>query len=227
MAKDYMPSEEAKLVTWLKNYKDCLNAGAERFGLELYEADEASHHIDLFAAAYQKANEPMTRSPGNVEIKDTAKAAAVEVVRRQVRRVQASTVIDDDKRKELGVTVPKATRTPATVPVLVPRLDVLAVDGHLAFCRVDDPTTQGRARPVGTDGAMIFRYVGDEPPLRMEAWQFAQNARRRDFTMAAPSSAEPGQKVWLSAAWFNDAGLGPACAPVKCHVGYDGARQAA
>ncbi len=177
--------------------------------------------LSTFAAAYQLANNRLTRSPGNIEAKNTAKQNLVAQIRGLVKIAQASPVMNNDKRAALGITVPDTDPTPVPVPEEAPQLDISAVLGRTVKIRLREASTGRRKKPVGVSGASILSYIGANTPADMRDWTFEGNDTRLDTQVAFGSGFVPGTKVWLTAFWYNRRGeSGPACMPVSAHIGF-------
>ena len=221
MGKNYLPARESVLVSWTSNFATMTSADPAAYGLTLEQAAAYVATRDTFTAAYQLAQDPVTRSPANIEAKNTAKAALIAETRRLVKICQASPVMTDNKRAALGVTVPDVTPTPVPVPAEAPQLDVVSVTGRSVKLRLREASTGKRKKPEGVMGAAVFSYVGESIPADMRDWTFEGNDTRLDVTVDFAQSFAPATKVWLCAFWFNRRGeSGSACTPVSTHLGF-------
>ncbi|MEM9415894.1 MAG: hypothetical protein AAGA29_10520 [Planctomycetota bacterium] len=228
MGKNFIPTRESVLVTWTKSFEQTIAKQPTDFGLTVEQATAYTTAQAAFAAAYQTANEPMTRSPGNIEIKNTAKDALIALTRELVKIIQAYPGTTNDMRRELGVTVPDLDPTPVPPPSETPTIDVLSVDGWTLNVRLHNGESSRRGKPVGVKGATVFSYVGDQPPMSVDDWKFEGNTTKTDTKVVFPTTVAPGTKVWLTAFWFNPtAQSGPAATPVSRYINYDGMSQAA
>lgn len=223
MAQNYLPARESELVTWSTNFAQLITAGPTTYGLTDLQADAYNEARTSFATAYQTANDPTTRSPANIEAKDTARDALLALTRQLVKVVQAWPDMTDERRVALGITVPDLERTPVPAPDTWPQLDITSVVGWTVNVRLHDGDSTGRRRPAGVKGANVFSYVGETPPTEVGAWKFEGGTTRSETAVEFPHTLPPGTKVWLTAFWFNPTmQSGPACPPVSTQINYGG-----
>lgn len=232
MPSTYLPTREAELVTWSNNFNTLVKANAVTYGLTAEQGTDYEAVHSAFVTAYQVANDPLTRSPANIETKNTAKKAMVELTRELVNIVQAFPGTTNTMRASLGITVKDVTPTPTPVPEFAPQLDVVSVHGRRMSIRLRDAQTGERKKPEGVTGATLVSYVGETIPDDMRLWHFEANTNRTDADIDFDPSVPMGAKVWVAAFWFNRRSeSGPACAPVSAHVGFgaltEGAAEAA
>ena len=221
MPSTYLPAREAELVTWSNNFNTLVQANAVTYGLTLDQATDYSAAHAAFVAAYQIANDPLTRSPANIEDKNDKKAVMIELTRELVNIIQAFPGTTNKMRSSLGITVKDVTPTPTPVPEMAPQLDVAAVHGRRMSIRLRDAATGERKKPVGVTGATVLSYVGETIPEDMRLWHFEGNTNRANIDVIFEESVPMGAKVWITAFWFNRRSeSGPASAPVSAHIGF-------
>ena len=215
----YLPSRESDLVTWSNNFNGLIVSGFATYGLDSTQADDYRTVQTAFVSAHQVANNPDTRSPTNIGVKNTAKEALITKTRELVDICQASPVMDNDKRIALGITVRDNTPTPVPVPDTSPSIDILSVVGWSVKLRLHSGDLTSRAKPDGVKGATVFSYVGDTAPTNVDDWKFEGNVTKTETTIHFPSTLAAGTKVWTTAFWFNTTSQsGPAAAPVSTNL---------
>ncbi len=221
MGTNYLPTRESELRTWCSTFSQVVADDPAASGLGDAQSDEYAAAVSAFAAAYQLANKPATRSPGNIEIKNTKKDALLVLTRKLVKQAQASPVMTNDKRAALGITIPDVDPTPVPVPEVAPQLDVVSVAARTVKVRLRDAATGNRKKPAGVAGAAVLSYVGATVPADMRGWFFEGNTTRLDTEVEFSATVPTGSQVWLTAFWFNRRGeSGPACPPMSTHVGF-------
>ncbi|MEM9914266.1 MAG: hypothetical protein AAF911_04840 [Planctomycetota bacterium] len=202
-------------------FASLIYANAAEYGLT---DDQATAYVALrasFISAYNVANEQTTRSPANIEAKNTAKKALIAETRRLVKNILASPVIDNDKRAALGITVPDTDPTPVPPPEDAPQLDIVEVEDRTVKLRLRNAATGKRKKPEGVATATVLSYVGEDIPADMRDWSFEGNDTRLDTEVEFCDEFTPATKVWLTAFWSNRRGeSGPACAPISTHLGF-------
>lgn len=215
MPKSYMPSRESDLLTWVNNLNTKVAAGPEGYGLTIEQAGSLAAAVAAFATAYQTANGSDTRSPANIEVKNTAKDAMIVLVRALVKICQAWPEMTDDKRALLGITVPDTDPTPVPIPTSAPKVSVASVSGRLFDVELRKDDSPSRSKPTGVRAAWIYTAFGEEQPTTFEVFNFRGEARKTDTQIVMPPSVAPGTKVWVAACWVNAAGKpGPVSMPI-------------
>lgn len=224
----YLPRRESDLVTWSKNFETLVTADAAAYGLSLDQSTAYLNAQAAFAAAYQVANESTTRSPANIEIKNTAKKALIELTREYVNICQAYPGMTNDKRAALQITIPDTDRTPVPVPETAPDIDLVSVIGNTVTIRLHNADSTKRARPAYVTGATVFTHVGSEPPADIAGWKFEGNTKLTTVDINVPPTVAPNSKLWITAFWRNNLDQsGPATSPVFTWTGNGGVSMAA
>jgi len=228
MGVNYLPSRDGQLVTWSTNFAQVVAADPTAVGLTLQQSDDYTAAQAAYAAGYQTANDPLTRSPSNIEAKNAAKETLVDMTRGLVRIIQAFPGTTDNMRVNLGITVPDDTRTPVPPPSESPVIDIVSVSGTRINIRLHNGESTSRAKPEGVIGANVFTYVGDAAPTDIDSWTFAGATSKVETAVDLPADTAPGSKVWITAFWFNGkAESGPATPPISTNIPGGGLSQAA
>ena len=89
-----------------------------------------------------------------------------------------------------------------------------------ASIRLRDANGARRGKAALTSGALVFSFVGNEPPSDLGRWKFEQSTGRVTKIDVAFDHALPGgTKVWFTAFWFNGRKQnGPPSAPVGTNL---------
>ncbi|MBB6428980.1 hypothetical protein [Algisphaera agarilytica] len=221
MSKPYLPARESELVTWTQGFASLIEANPTTYGLTADQATGYGALRAVFITAYDTANEQTTRSPANIEAKNTLKRQLIAETRKLVRIIQASPAINNDKRAALGITVPDTDPTPVPPPEDAPQLDIVSVEGRTVKLRLRNAATGKRKKPEGVATATVLSYVGEDIPADIRDWSFEGNDTRLDTEVEFGDEFTPATKVWLTAFWSNRRGeSGPACAPISTHLGF-------
>lgn len=224
----YLPRKESQLLSFAQNMDSLLKADAAGYGASAEETGALTAATAAFAASYQVAQDPITRSPANIETKNDDKAALIGVIRPLVKRMQGWEGMTNAKRAQLAITIPDDSPTPVPVPSSAPNIDILSVDGWTVTLRLHNGDSTKRAKPAGVKGATIFSYVGDTPPTSVDDWKFEGNVTTTAATVDFPTTLAAGTKVFVTAFWFNTtAESGPAATPVSTQINYGGLSMAA
>ncbi len=139
---DYVPTREGELLAWTSNLATKLVADPPGYGLDVQAAADYQAVQQAFAAALTVALDPATRSPTNIQKKNTARGASIAETRKLVDIMQAWPGMTNAKRSELGISLRENTYTRATIPSSAPKVSVDSVSGRLfnIALRKDDST---------------------------------------------------------------------------------------
>ena len=226
MSNSYMPRREVEILRWLRNFGRELLKLHESVGVSLVEA-EAFHALFLVAeGAFGRANVPETRTSPAVRAKDDAMAAAERRARELVRVIVSRETVTDEQRVELGLRVPKRTRSRVGPPKAAPRLRVAGVEaGRVCLMLNDaDEAANGRPRrPRGVKAATVMMHAGEGLPERWGEWSLVRSTSDKRVVVDLDGSLEPERRVWFTAFWLSPTlEAGPPCAPVGVRVGFGG-----
>lgn len=229
MAERFPPGRESDLLALSANFLAKGTANPTDFGLTMAQMTAYALLHDDFAAKYQVANDPTTRTKVAIESKNIAKAELVKELRVLAQVVQNTPGMDNARRAELELPLRKEEPTSHDAPDYAPGLQLVSVVGRTVTGRLwDTLEPERRGRPEFTAGALVWSYVGEQPPANIRAWTLVGAIGRTSFKATFPDTVPAGSKVWLTAAWMSDRKTtGPACDPVPTYVGGGIAGQAA
>ena len=143
----FLPKREADLVTWSTNLDTRLTADPLIYGLDIGQAAAYAALHGTFAAAFQAANEPSTRTPSAIQAKNDAKEALIEEARSLVNIIQAFPGTTNQMRTDLGITVPDTEPAPVPVPAWPPGIDIVSTYDRTVTLRLKDmsaPASRGK-----------------------------------------------------------------------------------
>lgn len=218
MPVDYLPSREAELIQWSRNFDSFITADPPAYGLDAAQAAAYNTLHLAFEAALQAAANSATRTHPVILAKNDAKEALIAEARRLVNIIQAFPGTTNQERGDLQITVRDTEPTPVPIPGDAPTIELLSVKGRTLQVRLRDvQNPDRRGKPDGVDGASVFYYVGEEvPPSEPDQWKFFGSTTRTLIDIECPTSVPPGSKVWVTAFWYNSkAQSGPASPAVS------------
>lgn len=220
MAAEFPPNREADLVTWSGNFNTKIGVAGPDYGLTPAQTAEYGMLHDAFIAAYTVANDPATRSPMNIALKNDCKQALLANIRLLAGIIQSFPGTTNAKRIDLGLPVRGTEPTPIPVPAKAPQVLIQSVDGRAVRLRlvdVDNPIRRGK--PAGVSGAAIFSYIGATPPGELAEWTFELNSGKTVVDLEFPATVAAGTTVYLTAFWFNPRKqAGPIADPVSTNL---------
>lgn len=229
---NYIPTREPELVPWVNNLNEKLADEPGDYG---QTADSIAPFVaahGAFVAAYAKANDPSTRTSANIADKNTKKKAMLDAVRPLVQTIQNWPGMTNQKRDLLEIPVRDQDPTPIGPPEEMPILRVARVTGRVLDLEVRSVTPNGnketRRKPVGVRAVWLRTHVGENPPAVLDQWQFRGGSTKSNPQIVFGPEVAPGTPVWVTAQWVNPTDVpGPACAPVKAHISFQGLSEAA
>jgi hypothetical protein len=204
MSTPFPPSRESILVPWSTNFGTKIGNAPESVGLTPLQAAAYSALHDSFVSLYNTVNDPATRSPMNIALKDVAKQALLDEIRLLAGIIQSFPGTTNPMRVDLNLPTRGNEPTPIPAPAKAPLVVVKSVEGRTVRCRlidVDNPIKRGK--PEGVSGAALFSYVGETAPAELADWKFEGNTGRTTVEVLFPSTLAAGTTVWLTAFWFN------------------------
>lgn len=227
MASNTFPSREPEFLTWSKNLAQLLTSAPAEFGATIEQAASYSAAQEAFASSYQRANDPVTRSPANIEVKNMKKDELVVQTQAICKILQASPVMDNGKRRALGITIRQGD-TPINPPADRPFVEITSVDGWTVNLRLGGGEGMRRKKPAGVSACYVFSFVGEQPPAGLSGWKFDGGTSRTTTSVTFPTAFAPGTKVWITACWINaKQQSGPACAPMGTQINFGSLAKAA
>jgi hypothetical protein len=218
-----IPRKDTELVPYSTNFDTRITAAPADYGLTAAQATQYGTLHDAYLAAYNAmaaAREAGTRSESLTATKDSTKLALLRYARELYRYVQANNTVPDAKKIELGVRVVDTEPTPVPPPGSAPALSVVSVTGRRVRLRLKDSTDPERkGRPLGTLGAQIFSFVGDEVPTTTEQWRSEGITGLTMIDVVFPDNVANGATVWFTAVWFNGSKqTGPNANPISTNL---------
>jgi len=219
---DFLPRSGADLLAWVRNFDQILQQDPEHLGIS---NEQAAHYSDLylaFAQTYQNAAQPGARCQSLTAAKNVAEKAVRKFSRVFAWQIRASLSIPNAEKILLGVRPPKRKYSRCPRPARAPVMSVAIPFGGRVELSLKDPEIPFRnAIPVGTVGALVEMYAGDQPPGLGYRWTVMGQVTRTMSKRDLPAYLSPGTKVWFRARWYNRAGQhGDWSQPVYAHVGY-------
>lgn len=219
---NFLPTRQEELAAWTAKYYAAMEANTAACNMtpELLTAYEAAQ--TAYADALAVATTPATRTPTAIEVKDGLKAELIALTRRYVKICQASPLMTNPIRVDLQIPVRDTEPTPIGPPSEMPKLSIEKIEGWLLSLEVLNQENQKR-KPEGVSAANLFTWVGENPPTQLKEWTYERTTTRSNPQVVFPETVAPGTPVWVTALWLNPTGVpGPACAPLKTHIGYEG-----
>lgn len=231
MPNGYLPTRQAQYAEWTAQLHAQLTADPAAFGQTTDSLAPFVAAYSAFAAAYATASDRATRTPPNIEAKNDARQALTAVIRPLVQTLQNWPGMTNAKRELLEIPLRDREPTAIAPPGEMPVLRVKAVEGHVLDLELLNNENR-KKKPAGARAAWLYTHAmtaeQPTPPTDLKKWQFQGETTRSNPTLPISEDVAPGTAVWVTALWVSPTGKpGPACAPVKTHINFQGLSQAA
>ena len=175
MNKDYIPPREDAFNEWQTNFGVVLTPNIAAWGIPIAAADDLTKQKAAYEKAYEVANmgKQNTRTKQQIQAKDDATVAYKASLRLFVKNYLAfNTLVEDQERLALGITVRDKVRTRSERPNSVPDLFCTTASGNRIIVTVrQQPNSDGRNRrgkPADADGFQLALSMGINPPPEAE-----------------------------------------------------------
>src|SRR5438874_7596773 len=128
MAKDWIQRRNAEFCSQARVFSETIAADAAAYGIDPADAAALSAEYADFAAKYQAAAQPDTRTSSAVVARDDARKILARHMREMGARIRANPAVTSVMRIALTVAVPgSGERAPDGPPKTPPRVRVLSL----------------------------------------------------------------------------------------------------
>lgn len=220
MSHGFLPRTDAALLNWARNFSKRLLAEHESLGISLEQAEAFEQFTVDFAAKLQLCF-PEIRNKVATSGKNVARGLLKANAKLLSLIIQGQANINDVQKIQLGLNVrkaPTARAAPSSPPLVLlsPGQGQNTVTVRLSQSGDD---TGLRGRPRSAIGAMVFTFVGDEPPTGLSGWRFHALASSTSIDITFDAALAPGTKVWVTASWIGSRKqTGPLASAVSTHL---------
>lgn len=161
MSASYIPASDTLFNTWLVNFDAFVTADGLSWDLTAPQIAAVAAVTSAYTAALTLATDPSTRTPATIAAKNTAKSTALATVRPIAQFLNASTLVTDEDRASLGITIRKTVPTPIASPTTFPLLDILqGTPGQHKIQYRDSETPTTKAKPPGAIQMELYSVAG-------------------------------------------------------------------
>jgi hypothetical protein len=207
MNKNFIPKPDAAFNTWQGNLMVGVAPQASAWNIPPDAVAALQTLQTRWITAYAAYENPATRNHLVVKEKRDARKAYEAETRKFVKAYLAyNPAVTDNDREELGLTVPKNSRTPAPVATTYPDFDIdsgtirrLTVDFY------DQGSKKSKAKPEGQHGAEIRWVISDVPIVDVKDLIRSAFDTRTPFTLEFEGH-ERGKTVYFCLCWENTRG---------------------
>jgi hypothetical protein len=201
---DYIPKKDSELVPWSANFTAQVAANASAWGIPSNEVSALQTANTAFATLQAKADSPAKTSIIVAE-KNTARKTLVAKIRELAGFRLKNPVITRAQRIALGLHVRDTTPSNIPVPKSRPELDIDVLDFRRLKVLFHDQGSDSKAKPYGTNGAIIVYAVLDAPPADVSALTRSILATRTPHILEF-TEEERGKTFYVAICWQNKKG---------------------
>ncbi len=202
---DYLPGPDADYQAWVTNFVTYANANLAALGLVAADMTPITTNQTIFNTNFAAHITAKAAAKSAQEAKTDARSGLTASIRPLVRRLQASSVVNDAEKAALGITVsidPAPIGPPTTAPICsISCGQRLQHTLHFA----DEMTPTRKAKPAGVLGAEIWHFVGNAPPTTEDQLRFVAVDTNAPFVLNYPS-ADGGKTAYYWLRWVNPTG---------------------
>jgi hypothetical protein len=210
MSKDYIPDPDGDFFAWEQNFLAYVNANLAALGLVGADVAPLIAAQGNWTPAYADNAARQNAARAATDLKCQTRAAYETLIRSLVRRLQASLIVTDQQRRDMGITVRNGEPTPVG-PVATQPVAIISIAGTLRheIRFMDAATPTRRARPHGVIGCEIWVKVGDPAPVAETELTFLGLDTHSPYT-AEHAMADAGKTAHYRLRWvLNNGGKSP------------------
>lgn len=212
MAVDYLPGPDTDLRAWVTNFVTYANANLVNLGLVAGDMTPVTTAQTAFNTALDAHIAAQASAEAARQTKDTNRASLETALRPLVRRLQASSSVDNTERQALGITVKDSQPTPVGPPSTRPVGSVDTSQRLRHMVHFVDETEGGapgnKAKPAGVMGCEVWVKVtaaGGAPPVSESELSFLALDTRTPY-LAEYAGADAGKTAHYWLRWVSSRG---------------------
>lgn len=219
MSSPYIPTREADALIWMQAFASTIQANFATYELTSADATTISNAVQAFADALAIVAEPTTRTPVNVNTKDTLRNAAENLCRQYATQIKYNNGISDASKIAAGVRPVNNSREPIFVPQTSPLVNVTAATPGAHTVRFADSLDPNeRKKPFGAASLQLFCFIGDEPTVNEDDAKFIGLFTKNPIAVAFDPD-DDGKMATYFARWSGKRGdTGPWSLPVSMRI---------
>jgi hypothetical protein len=219
MADDFFPRPDADALLWMLGFSNGISSSPATYQLTPGDATTIATAVSEFQAALELAEAPLTRTPGNVNAKDTKRNLAETLCRQYAIQIKYNNGITDQAKIDIGVRPVNTDRTPQHCPQTSPLVNVTAATpGSHTVRFADSLEPNKRAKPPGAAGVQIFCHIGETPTVNEDDAKFVGMFTTNPIVVAY-TPEDDGKMATIFARWSGKRGdTGPFSLPVSMRI---------
>lgn len=200
---DFIAKSDADFYNQAKHYNAYVKVNFAALGLTLDDATKLDAAFLKFENSYFAHLAAIAASEAASQTKTSDKSSLISIIREDTKVIQANPSVTNAQKAELGVTVPKETKTAAPVPTTRPIADI---DNKQRLQHIihffDEGSVKSKAKPEGVRGCEIWCKIGGEPPLDENETKYLATDTKTPY-IAHFDGADGGKTAHYMLRWVN------------------------
>lgn len=200
---DFIPEADADYYNYSKLYNAYVKVNFAALGLTLDDTTKLDGAFVRFESDYNAKLAADAAAVAAGQTKNSSKSTLTDLIREDTKKIQANPGVTNAQKAELGVTVPKETKTAAPVPTTRPMADVdnkQRLQHTIHF--FNEGSEKSKAKPAGVRGCEIWCKIGGDPPLDYNETKYLATDTKTPY-IAHFEGADGGKTVHYLLRWVN------------------------
>lgn len=200
---DFIPKADADFYNHAKQYNEYVKINYAALGLTQDDATKLDNAFIRFENDYNANLAAIAAAEASVQTKNSSRSTLTNLIREDTKVIQANPGVTNAQKAELGITIPKETKTPAPVPTTRPIADIdnkQRLQHTIHF--FDEGSQKSKAKPEGVRGCEIWCKIGGEPPLDYSETKYLATDTKTPY-IAHFEGADGGKTAHYMLRWVN------------------------
>lgn len=222
MAVDFIPRPDNDFDQWEKNLITYVTGHTAALGLVAADLTAVQNEAESWSGDYFGHQTAQLAAGAARQKKDDTRDRFETALRNLVRKVQASSLVTDDQRRAMGITVRDSTPTANTAATLSATRPIGVVDTSMRLRHeikfFDESTPTSKAKPKGVMGCEILVKIDGTPPLDVSECQMIALDTASPY-VAEYGGEQAGKTAYYMFRWVNTRGeKGPVSGTVAATI---------
>jgi hypothetical protein len=206
MSTDYIPVNDGKFLTWVKNLIAYVIVHATAWGLSPTAWAKIEPMITEYENAYNKAQDA-NRGKADTALKNETRDALKKEVRVFVKGfLEYNPAVTNDDRERMGLPIHDTKPTPVPDPNSVPVPQVKMPFAGTIDLHVTDSATERKAKPAGVHGFETAWAILETAPTDWTQLNHSVFCTRTPLRLTF-SGNERGKTLYFALRWENTRGV--------------------
>jgi hypothetical protein len=199
----YIPDTDSAFNDWAKQFNEYVKINFAALGLTIADSTKLDGAFVKWENGYNGHLAAIAASEAASQTKISEKSSLTSIIREDTKKIQANPSVTNAQKAELGITVPKGTKTAAPVPTTRPIADV---DNKQRLQHIihffDEGSQKSKAKPEGVRGCEIWCKIGGTAPLDYSETKYLATDTKTPY-IAHFDGADGGKTAHYMLRWVN------------------------